>query len=68
MTDVRKGLQRRYDLETILESHEGIPKIQGLNYHALTMLRNSICKNGTRFKVRITRTNPEDIITNRTIK
>ena len=42
MTDVRKGLQRRYDLETIIELHKGVPKIQGLNYDALTMLRNPL--------------------------
>ena len=42
MTDPRKGLQKRYDLETILELHKGKPKIQGLNYDAPAMLRNPL--------------------------
>ena len=42
MADPRKGLQRRYDLEQILELHKGKPKIQGLNYDALAMLRSPL--------------------------
>ena len=40
--DARKGLQRRYNLETIIELHKGKPAIQGLNYDALAMLRNPL--------------------------
>ena len=42
MTDPRQGLQRRYDLETILELHKGKPKIQGLNYDALRILKDPL--------------------------
>ena len=40
--DKRKGLQQRYNLETIIELHKGKPAIQGLNYDALAMLRNPL--------------------------
>ncbi len=40
MTDPRKGLQRRYDLEEILELHQGQKKVKGLSYNALKMLRS----------------------------
>ena len=42
MTDPRAGLQRRYDLETILELHKGKPKIQGLSYDALRILKDPL--------------------------
>jgi len=40
--DPRAGLQRRYTMEEILALAGGRPKIQGLNYDALTMLRNPL--------------------------
>ena len=40
--DPRRGLQRRYDLEEILEKNGGKPKIRALNYDALAMLRNPL--------------------------
>ena len=49
--DPRKGLQKRYNLETILEMHKGKPAIQRLNYDALAMLRNQLyVKMGQEFK------------------
>ena len=39
---MRKGLQRRYDLETILQLHGGDKKITGLPYNATAMLRNPL--------------------------
>jgi len=42
MTDPRAGLQRRYDLETILELHKGKPKVQGLSYDALRILKDPL--------------------------
>ena len=42
MTDPRRGLEKKYDLETIIELHKGKPKIHGLNYDALAMLRNPL--------------------------
>ena len=40
--DPRQGLQRRYDLETILELHKGKPKVQGLSYDALRILKDPL--------------------------
>ena len=40
--DPRRNLQRRYDMQEILELHKGKPKIKGLNYDALHMLRNPL--------------------------
>ena len=42
MTDPRQGLQRRYDMEEILELHKGKPKIQGLSYNALRILKDPL--------------------------
>ena len=42
MTDPRAGLQRRYDLQTILELHKGKPKLEGLNYDALRILKDPL--------------------------
>ena len=41
-TDPRAGLQRRYDLQTILELHKGKPKLEGLNYDALRILKDPL--------------------------
>ena len=40
--DPRAGLRHRYNMEEILAINGGKPKIQGLNYDALTMLRNPL--------------------------
>ena len=40
--DPRKGLQRRYDLEEILEKNKGKPKNRALNYDALAIFRSPL--------------------------
>ena len=40
--DPRAGLRRRYSMEEILQLTGGRPKIHGLNYDALTMLRDPL--------------------------